>query len=261
MEGKTLREVSVAGGGSGSGSGGDARRLRARVERLFRKGVRDFGLIAPGDAVLVGLSGGKDSLALLELLGGLRRHRNGCFRLEAVHVRMANVGYRTDTDYLAAKAREQGVELHVREGSFEPDRNDRRSPCFLCSWTRRKILFDTARELHCGKVALGHHQDDILCTALMNLLFAGSFATMPARLRMRKFPLTIVRPLCLVAEADLRAWAAGSGFEPVKEACPYERASQRAEAARLLAAMEQKAPEARHSLWHALVKEGKLVEE
>ncbi len=239
----------------------EAYRLRARVERLFRAGVRDFRLIEPGDAVLVGLSGGKDSMALLELLGTMRRHTNGSFRLEALHVRMENVDYRTETDYLAEMAREQGVALHVRTGRFDPDRKEGRSPCFLCSWNRRKILFETARELGCGKIALGHHQDDILHTALMNEMFAGSFATMPVCLRMRKFPMTIVRPLCRVPEADLAAWAALRGYRPVEKVCPYDRETKRAAAREIFEAMERVSPECRHNLWHALLKEGKLVEE
>lgn len=159
----------------------DDYRLEQRVRRAVQAGLKEFSLIEPGDRVLVGLSGGKDSMALLELLGGLARRRDGAFRVEALHVRMGNVDYRTDVGYLAKFAADCGCGFYLREISFEADRNERRSPCFLCSWNRRKQLFEMAQELGCTKIALGHHRDDILRTALMNLTFAGSFATMPVK--------------------------------------------------------------------------------
>lgn len=97
-----------------------------------------------------------------------------------------------------------GIPLYIRTGKFETDRNPKRTPCFLCAWNRRKILFNLAQEIGCNKIALGHHQDDILHTALMNLTFSGSFSTMPACLEMEKFPITIIRPLCRVKEEDLK---------------------------------------------------------
>lgn len=224
-------------------------------------GIRRFGLVGDGDHVLVGLSGGKDSLALTELLGEAARRSGGRFRVTALHVRMAGVDYRTDTDWLAQHAEAAGVALLVKTARFEPDRREGRPLCFLCSWHRRKLLFDTAQELGCGKVALGHHQDDILRTALMNLTFAGTFGTMPAKLVMRKFPVTIVRPLCMVAEADLRAWAAMRGYRPVVKVCPHEGVTNRTRIGAVMAEMERLSPEARHSLWHALMKAGALVDD
>lgn len=236
-------------------------RLTERVRRKWREGIREFGLIAPGDHILVGLSGGKDSLALMELLGETMRHSNRRFRVSALHVRMAGIDYRSDLSYLERMARESGIPLLVRTAAFEPDRKERRTPCFLCSWTRRKMLFQTARELGCNKIALGHHQDDILQTALMNLTYAGSFATMPALLRMRKFPQTLIRPLCKVPESDLRAWAVLRGYQPLVKLCPHETASRRADLKGVFSQLENLAPEFRYSLWHALQKEGKLTEE
>lgn len=232
-----------------------------RVRRDFVRGVREFSLVEPGDRVLLGLSGGKDSLALLELLAGMRRKYNRSFAVDALHVRMRGIDYLSDTDYLADVCRRNEVGFHVSEVAFPTDRNERRTPCFLCSWTRRKQLFATAQALGCNKLALGHHCDDILRTALMNLTFAGSFSTMPARLRMRKFPLTVVRPLCRVSEADLRVWAARSGYVPQQKNCPHERAGSRDGIGTVVEAMQALCPEARHHLWHALLKRGCLVQD
>lgn len=133
----------------------DGRALEKRLRRRFADGVREFSLIEPGDHLLLGLSGGKDSMALLELLGDAKRRAGGRFEVSALHVRMDNVDYQSDTSYLERQAEVSGVRLYVKTASFEPDRNERRSPCFLCSWTRRKVLFSTAQELGCNKIALG----------------------------------------------------------------------------------------------------------
>lgn len=238
----------------------DGKRLGRRVWRHFSEGIRAFSLINSGDHILVAVSGGKDSMALLELLATLRRNRNACFRLTAVHVRMENVDYASDLAGLERMAESAGVPFLVKDGHFEPDRKGRRSPCFLCSWHRRKLLFDTAQTLGCNKIALGHHQDDILRTALMNLTFSGTFSTMPAKLSMSKFPVTLIRPLCMVGEADLTAWAELRSYPRMVKSCPYDRVTNRTSIASVMEAMEKISPDYRRHLWHALLKAGQLEE-
>ena len=135
-----------------------------------------------------------------------------------------------------------------------------KQPCFLCSWNRRKEMFNLAQELGCNKIALGHHQDDILHTALMNLCFQSRFASMPARLKMRKMPLTIIRPLCMIQEKDIKAYAELQGYQKQQKLCPYETDSHRTDIKRLFDEMEQINPETRFSIWRALNADGKLVE-
>ena len=192
------------------------------------------------------------------------------FSVEALHVRMENIQYETDTSYLQQFCDEQGVKLHLRTTRFEigeetvndaRDARRQKQPCFLCSWMRRKEMFNLAQELGCNKIALGHHQDDMLHTALMNLTFQGRFDTMPARLRMRKMPLTIIRPLCLIEEADIKAYAEMKGYQKQKKICPYETNSHRTDIKRLYDEIEQINPEARYSIWRALNAENKLIEE
>ena len=229
-----------------------------------------YHLIEDDDRILVGLSGGKDSLLLTELLANRAKIDHPRFSVEALHVRMENIQYETDTSYLQQFCDEQGVKLHLRTTRFEigeetvnDARNARRQkqPCFLCSWMRRKEMFNLAQELGCNKIALGHHQDDMLHTALMNLTFQGRFDTMPARLRMRKMPLTIIRPLCLIEEADIKAYAEMKGYQKQKKICPYETNSHRTDIKRLYDEIEQINPEARYSIWRALNAENKLIEE
>ena len=237
-----------------------SKQLRSKLLRSFREGVKEFNLITPSDVILIGLSGGKDSLALLDLMGDLLRRSNNGFTLHALHVRMVGVDYQSDTDYLREQCARHKITYHERLVGFEPDRNEKRTPCFLCSWNRRKALFEVAQELGCNKIALGHHQDDILHTALMNLSYAGTFSTMPCLLRMQKMPLTIIRPLCKVREALLKEWAIASEYQPLIKHCPHERASKRSEIALLFNVLELQNPEFRNNLWHALLIEEKLVE-
>ena len=237
-----------------------SKQLRSKILRSFREGVKEFQLITPSDVILIGLSGGKDSLALLDMMGDLLRRSNRAFTLHALHVRMAGVDYQSDTTYLRQQCERNGIAFHERLVSFEADRNERRTPCFLCSWNRRKTLFEVAQELGCNKIALGHHQDDILHTALMNLSYSGSFSTMPCYLQMQKMPLAIIRPLCMVKESLLRQWATVAEYQPLVKLCPHERASKRTDIAHLFEQLEAQNPEFRANLWNALLKDGKLVE-
>ena len=215
----------------------EAQLLERRIWRHFSKGLTQYHLLDDGDHILLGLSGGKDSLALLDFMSRRARIHRPKLTLTALHVRMANIDYESDTAYLEDFAAARGVRLIVRE-----------------------MLFTVAQELGCHKIALGRHQDDILHTLLLNLSFQGQFGTMPARLQMRKFPMTIIRPLCMVHERDLAAWAALQGYRKQKKLCPYETDSHRSDIKQIFGQLEQLNPEARYSLWNALEQEGKLVE-
>ena len=223
-----------------------------RVEEKVKRAIFDYGLIQTGDRVLIGLSGGKDSLALVELLGRRSKIFNPRFEVVVAHVIMRNIPYHSDLDYLRQQVEAQGLPFIVEETAFDPSTDRRKSPCFLCSWMRRKALFEIAKREGCGKLALGHHQDDILETLLMNMIHQGAFGTMPPRLRMDKFAMEIIRPLCLVTEQELRRVAAARGYRQQLKRCPYETASNRAEMKELLARMEAISSDARHSLWSSM---------
>lgn len=233
--------------------------LEHKLTRRFQKALVEYSLIDDGDKILVGLSGGKDSLCLLELLAKRSRIQRPSFSVEAIHVRMENIEYVTDTSYLESFCRSLGVPLHIVTTRFD-DTTTRKPKCFLCSWHRRKEMFRLAQELQCNKIALGHHNDDIIHTALMNLTFQGQFSTMPARLGMKKMPLTIIRPLCLIEEKDIQRWSELRQYGQQIKRCPYETASHRTDIRRIYELMEQMNPEARFSIWNALESENKLIE-
>lgn len=227
-------------------------RLVRRIEQRFSKGVVKYRLIEEGDKILVGLSGGKDSLALLDLLARRSRILKPRFTVYAAHISLASVTYQSDESYLQRFAEERQVPFVRYETSFDTSTDTRKSPCFLCSWNRRKALFTVAKELGCNKIALGHHMDDILETLLMNMTFQGAFGTMPPKLVMKKFDMTIIRPMCLVHEADLVELAAVKQFQKQIKNCPYEKESNRSEMKEVLRRLEKLNPEARYSLWGSM---------
>jgi tRNA(Ile)-lysidine synthase TilS/MesJ len=235
-------------------------KLRARLTKRFHKACADYGLIADGDHILVGLSGGKDSLALVEFLGKRAQIHVPLFRVTAVHVRIKERDYHSDLSYLEEFCARVRVPFIVRDTEIcDEAKGERREakgkdkhPCFLCSWYRRKALFDVAQELGCNKIALGHHKDDLVETLLMNLIFQGSISTIPPLLQMEKMPIQMIRPLCLIEEKDITQYAELSGYQKQTKLCPLEKVSSRAEVKQLLSQLEALNPNVRDSIWNAM---------
>lgn len=222
------------------------------LTKRFHKACADYGLIADGDHILIGLSGGKDSLALTELLGKRAKIYKPRFRVTALHVRVKERAYQTDLSYLEQFCADVQVPLVVRDVEITGGDSDDTNPCFLCAWYRRKMLFNVAQELGCNKIAFGHHRDDLIETLLMNLIYQGAFATMPPILQMEKMPLQIIRPLCLISEAELIAYAEERGYQKQTQLCPFEHVSSREKVKKLLADIKALNPEAMDSMYAAM---------
>ena len=235
-------------------------KLERKIVKRFRKALSGYRLIEDGDKILVGLSGGKDSLCLLEMLGRRAMINKPEFSVEAIHIKIENINYESDTAYLKNFAERFGVPLHIVTTRFDKKDDCRKPTCFLCSWYRRKTILRFAQESGCNKIALGHHMDDIIHTALMNTFYQGRFSTMPASLKLNKMPLTIIRPLCLVAEADIRMYAEIQGYEKQLKRCPHERETNRTAIGKMFEELEKTNPEIRYSVWNALEAENKLIE-
>lgn len=227
-------------------------RSRFKLFSRCSKAMKDYGLVDDGDRILVGLSGGLDSLVLADMMSRRAAIFKPSICVEAIHVGMRGIGYESDTDYLRDFCRERKIVFHYKETEIPAGAGKTKSPCFPCSWNRRKLLFETAEERNCNKIALGHHQDDIIKTMLMNLVFQGAFATMPPLLKMDKMPLSIIRPLCTCTEAEIKHYAALSGFKSQSKTCPHERESNRDKMDAIFSQMQELNPEARHSIWGAM---------
>ena len=227
-------------------------RLRSRLTKRFHKACADYGLITDGDHILIGLSGGKDSLALVELLGKRAQIHVPRFEVTAVHVRVKERDYHSDLSYLEDFCSRVRVPLIVKDTEIGEAKGKDKDPCFLCSWYRRKVLFDVAQELGCNKIALGHHKDDLVETLLMNLVFQGSIGTIPPLLQMEKMPIQMIRPLCLIEEKDIAEYAERSGYEQQVKLCPLEKVSSRAYMKELIKQLEKLNPNVRDSIFGAM---------
>ena len=223
-----------------------------RLKRLFNKACGDYALLQDSDRVLVAVSGGKDSMLLARLMAERSRLHKPKISVAAAHVVMDNIPYAADEDYLRDYCQGFGIDLHVLHTRFDPTTDRRHTPCFLCSWYRRKALFEYAAEHGFNKVALGHHQDDFLVTLLMNETFEGSFSTMKPAMPMEHYPFTLIRPLCLIPEPLLKDVADAEGIKPLQKDCPYERATHRTAMTDIFRRLEDLNPDVRHSLWLAL---------
>jgi len=221
-----------------------------RLNGRFHEVCATHQLLEDGDRVLIGLSGGKDSLLLTELLGAQARIYVPKIRVTAVHVRVEGRNYLSDVSYLEEFCREAGVELIVRDTRIEGE--EKKDACFLCSWYRRKVLLDMAGEMNCNKIALGHHRDDVLHTLLMNLIYEGRCESIMPKLQLDKMPIQFIRPLWGIDEKDIQTYAALRDYQKQVHLCPFEKVTARNEAANLLKQLEIMNPHVRSSLIHAL---------
>lgn len=239
----------------------EAEKTEKKIQRLFSTACAEYRLLKDGDKILIALSGGKDSLELVRLMARQMKIHKPRITVEAAHVVMDNIPYETDRTYIQNFCEDLGMRLHILHSSFDnsedngteaQSRRKRKTNCFLCSWNRRKTLFTFATEHGFNKITLGHHQDDILITLLMNMTFEGSIQTMPPLLKMEHYPISIIRPLCLVPEHLIKELATMLGFEKQKALCPYEEASRRQEMTEVYHTLEKMNPEARYSLWRSM---------
>lgn len=231
-----------------------------KITRLFKRACAEHLLLEDGDRVLVAVSGGKDSLELVRLFSRQMRIHKPRIEAEAAHVIMDNIPYETEREYLESFCNDNGIKLNIIHSSFDDSSADitnaqqrkRKTKCFLCSWYRRKALFEYATSNRFNKIALGHHQDDFLVTFLMNLTFEGNAQTMRPSMKMRHYPITVIRPLCLVPEHLISSLAHLLKFEKQKTPCPYEEKSMRDDMTQIFRQIETLNPEARYSMWNAI---------
>src|SRR5687768_11464816 len=196
--------------------------LETRMAKKVTRAITDYGLIEDGDRVMVGLSGGKDSWALIQILDVLRRRAPIEFSLVAVTVDSGYNGYRHDliSRTCAARGWEYRIE-HTDIGEVMEDiLESSATPCSLCARLRRGVLYRIAKDVGATKIALGHHLDDFIETLLLNLFFAGSLKAMPARLVSDNGEHVVVRPLVYVTEGEARGYAKEQALPIVSCCCP-----------------------------------------
>lgn len=225
--------------------------MAASIQKLFNLACTQFNLLHDGDRILVGLSGGKDSLLLTRLMAERARIHKPSISVAAAHVAMEHVPYQADIEYLNAFCQSLHIPLHLLHATL-PQRAQK-PVCFVCAQTRRRALLHFAQEQGFNQVALGHHQDDFLTTMLMNLVYEGAFHSMQPLMPLRHFALSIIRPLCLMPEQIVAEQMQHAVRE--KAPCPHRHATTRTTMRTQLHTLLALHPEARQSMWHALVRQ------
>ncbi len=230
--------------------------LFQRIKRLAGKAIGDFDLIEDGDRIAIGVSGGKDSYTLLDILETLRKKAPISFELIAVNIDSGFPAYRTDIieTYLQSK----NVSYHMKSTKayqiIDAKRRPGSSYCAFCARLRRGFLYAAAEQLECNKIALGHHLDDCIETLLLNQFYAGRLASMAPKLLADNGKHTIIRPLVYVEESDIIKYSRRANYPIICCACPVvgREDQKRQRMKQLVTEMASEIPQIRNSIIGAL---------
>ena len=220
---------------------------------MVRRCVDDYNMIASGDRIAVGISGGKDSLVLLSALAHLRRYYPASFQLEAITIDAGFPGM--DFSGVGELCRELDVPYtlvptDIREIVFEARQED--NPCSLCAKMRRGALNTTLKERGCTKLALGHHFDDAVETFMMSLVFEGRLNCFAPVTYMDRMDVTMIRPLLYVGELRSARLAEALKLPVVESTCPMDRTSKRREVKALMDSLSEQYPDLRSKIFGAM---------
>ncbi|MFM9434435.1 tRNA 2-thiocytidine biosynthesis protein TtcA [Janthinobacterium sp. CG_23.3] len=230
-------------------------KLHKRLCRLVGQAIGDFNMIEEGDKVMVCLSGGKDSYALLDILMTLRERAPIHFEIIAVNLDQKQPNF--PADILPAYLTKLGVAFHIEnQDTYSIVKRlipEGKTTCSLCSRLRRGILYRVADELGATKIALGHHRDDILETFFLNMFFGGKLKSMPAKLQSDDGRHIVIRPMAYVKEADSERYAEVKGFPIIPcDLCGSQENLQRKQIKNLMREWDKKHPGRVDSIFSAL---------
>jgi tRNA 2-thiocytidine biosynthesis protein TtcA len=233
----------------------EVNKLSKRLHRLTGQAIIDFNMIEEGDRVMVCMSGGKDSYAMLDILLSLRERAPIDFEVIAVNLDQGHPGFPKETlpDYL----RSRGVAFHIEnQDTYSIVKRvipEGKTMCSLCSRLRRGVLYRVASELKATKIALGHHRDDILQTLFLNLFFGGKLKSMPPKLVSDDGRHVVIRPLAYCEERDLARWSDIQNFPIIPcDLCGSQENLQRQQVKQMLNDWERRFPGRIESMFQAL---------
>lgn len=220
-----------------------------------RRAIDDFQMIEEGDKIAVGISGGKDSLALLYALNGLKRFYPQKFELYAVTV---DLGFQNlDLEKIILLCEElqvpyKIVKTEIAKIIFEDRKED--NPCSLCAKMRKGALNEAMKSLGCNKIAYAHHKDDVVVTMLMSLIYEGRFHTFSPVTYLDRMDLTVIRPLMYVNESDVIGFINKNNVPVVKSPCPADGNTRREYVTQLLAQLNRENPGVKERMFTAILR-------
>ena len=229
-----------------------------RLLSFVRRAVDDYNMIEEGDRIAVGISGGKDSLTLLETLAEMRRFYPKKYEVVAVTVDMGfeKAGFgKCDFSEVAELARRLHVEYRIIPTDIANiifNTRKEASPCSLCAKMRRGALHVGAKEAGCNKVALGHHYDDAVETFMLNLFFEGRLGCFSPVSYLTRRDVTVIRPLIYARESDVQYFTRKRALPIVKSPCPEDHATEREKMKMLIKSLEKENKGLSHRIFHAM---------
>jgi tRNA 2-thiocytidine biosynthesis protein TtcA len=229
-------------------------KLFLHLKKWMEIAVMDYGMISAGDRVLVGVSGGMDSMALLSLLGTSMIHIPS-FSILAVHIDPGFDRQGIGVEILSRWLKAGGHDFVIDRSDIGPVAHsdfNRKNPCFLCSRLRRKRIFEIAEQQGCNKIAFAHHRDDIIETLMINLFYGREISTMVPDQPVFEGRLHIIRPLAYLREALVKKYAVEQGLPVIENLCPTSPVSRRRYIKELLDRLEEDNPEIRDNIWKAM---------
>ncbi len=224
-----------------------------RILSFVRRGIDDYAMIAPGDRIAVGVSGGKDSLALLTAMAELRRFYPIPFELVAVTVDMGFPGM--DFSPVEDYCKKLNVPYHLVKteiASVVFDTRKESNPCSLCARMRRGAIHAAAKDRGCNKIALGHHFDDVVETFMLNLFFEGRLGCFSPVTYLSNRDLTMIRPMIYAQEKDVSYFARHTDLPLVVSTCPEDKHTERENMKELLKDLEKNNKGLRHRIFGAI---------
>ncbi len=230
-----------------------------KMQSAVRRALTDFNMIEDGDVIAVGVSGGKDSMALLRVLAAMRVYLPQKFEIKAL---MLDLGFNgTDTSPFEQFCRDINVECIIKKTDIAEvvfDIRKESNPCSLCAKMRRGALNELAVQCGCNKVALGHHFDDCIETFYMSLIFEARLSCFDAKCFLDRVGVTVIRPMIYIEEKDITAFAKRENLPIIHNPCPADGFTKRQYVKDLLNNLEKENPDVRKRIFRA-VREGLLI--
>lgn len=223
----------------------------------MRQAINDYNLIEDGDKIALGLSGGKDSLTLLHLLNSYRKFSPEKFELIAITLNPGKV----DNSPLHKLCKDLKIEFYEIQTDIQEivfDIRKEKNPCSLCAKLRRGILYNTAKNLGCNKVALGHHKDDALETLMLSISYEGRINCFSPKTLMKENKITLIRPMVYISETSIKNISKKYNFPIITNPCPVDKKTKREDIKNLIHDLDNRIPGFKKNLFGALTNSDEL---
>lgn len=230
-----------------------AKKIIQRLQNITDLTIKKYNLIEPNDNIIVGVSGGLDSMVLLEILATKRKYYPFNFNLKAVYVQLENLPYKIKYQYLSDFCQNLNVDLEIVSKQITiKEELLKTNPCFICSWNRRKTLFEFTKDKTYNKIALGHHLDDALTTLFMNMVYHSSLSSLPYKLRMFQGRIHLIRPLLPLTKNQIEEYSLARNIAPIDKKCLYHNKTKREIIMQIINEIEKLHPNFKRNIFNSL---------